>query len=54
MGGLLDQILLDVGHDHVGAGLREGGRDAETNAGRGAGDDGGFAGDIHSGGTFGL
>ena len=48
MGGLLDRVLLDVGHDHVGAGFRERGRDAEANAGSGTGDDGGFTGDIHS------
>ena len=43
---LLDRVLLDIGHDHVGAGLGERGRDAEADAGRGAGDDGGLAGDV--------
>ena len=40
---LLDRVLLDVGHDDVGTGLGERGRDAETDAGSGAGDDGGLA-----------
>jgi hypothetical protein len=44
---LLDRVFLDVGHDHVGAGLRECGGDAEADAGRCAGDDGGLAGDVH-------
>ena len=43
VGCLLDRVLLDVGHDDVGAGLGERGRDAEADAGRGAGDDGGLA-----------
>ena len=46
---LLDRVFLDVGHDDVGAGLGERGRDAEANAGRGAGDDGGLAGNVHEG-----
>jgi hypothetical protein len=29
---LPDRGFLDVGHDHVGAGLRERGRDAESDA----------------------
>ena len=48
MGGLLDGILLDVGHDDVGAGFRKRGRNAKANAGGRAGDDGGLAGDVHS------
>ena len=52
MRGLLDRVFLDVGHHHVGAGLRERGRDAEADAGSGAGDDGGLAGDVHLCGTF--
>ena len=41
-----DRIFLDIGHDHVGAGLGERGRNAEADAGSGAGDDGGLAGDV--------
>ena len=48
---LLDRVFLNVGHDDVGAGLREGGRDSEANARSGAGHDGGFAGDVHAGDT---
>ena len=43
---LLDRILLDVGHDDIGAGLGKRGRDAEPDAGGGAGDDRGLAGDV--------
>jgi hypothetical protein len=50
--GLLDRILLDVGHDNVRAGFRESGRDAEAYAGGGTRDDGGSAGDVHCGGPF--
>src|SRR6185437_2053222 len=54
VGGLLHHIFLDVRHDHVGAGLRERGGDAEADAGGGAGDYGGLAGDVHDAGPFGL
>src|SRR5215470_1448695 len=52
MSRLLDNILLDIGHDHIRTGLRERGRNAEANAGSGTGYDGGFAGDVHSRGAF--
>jgi hypothetical protein len=42
----LDRLLLDVGHHHVGAGLGERGGDGEADAGGGAGDDRGLAGDV--------
>jgi hypothetical protein len=42
-----DRILLDIGHDHVRAGLRQRGRDAEANAGSSAGDNGGLARNVH-------
>jgi len=32
VGGLLDRVLLDVGHDHIGAAFRERGGDAEADA----------------------
>ena len=44
---LLDRVFLDVCHDNVRAGLRERGRNAQADAGRGAGDDGGLAGDVY-------
>jgi hypothetical protein len=43
MGGLLDRVLLDVGHNHVGAGFRERSGYAKADAGSGTGDDGGFS-----------
>ena len=43
---LLDGILLDIRHDDVGAGLGERSRNAEADAGGGAGHDRGFAGDV--------
>jgi hypothetical protein len=49
---LFDCVFLNVGHDHVGAGLCERGRDAEANAGRCTGHDGGLAGDVHVQGSF--
>jgi hypothetical protein len=49
---LLDCAFLNVGHDHVGAGLRERGRDAEANTGRRAGHDCCLAGDVHVQGAF--
>jgi hypothetical protein len=52
MGRLLDRIFLDIGHDHIGAGLCERGRDAEADAGSSAGNDGGLAGDVHSRGAL--
>jgi len=52
VGRLFDRIFLDVSHDHVCTRLRERGRNAQPDAGSGAGDDGGLAGDVHSQGAF--
>ena len=53
MSRIFDRILLDIGHDHVRTSLRKRGRNAEANAGSGAGDNGGLARDVlHSRGTF--
>ena len=40
---LLDRFLLDIGHDHVGTGLGQSGRDAKPDPGRRASDDRGLA-----------
>jgi hypothetical protein len=44
---LLDGAFLDVAHDDIRARLRQCRRDAQPDAGRGAGDDRGLAGNIH-------
>jgi hypothetical protein len=43
---LLDQIFLNIGHDHVRAGLCKRSRNSEPDARRGTGDDRGLAGDV--------
>jgi hypothetical protein len=46
MSRLLDQIFLDVRHDHVRASLCKRGRNAEPDARSGTGDDRGPTGDV--------
>ena len=49
----LDRIFLDIGHNHVRTSFGQRCRNAETDAGSGAGDDGSLAGDVlHSQGPF--
>jgi hypothetical protein len=45
---LLDRILLDIGHNHVGTSLGERGGNAEANAGSSTRYNGGLAGDVHA------
>jgi hypothetical protein len=51
-GRLLNRCFLNIGHDHIRTGLGECSRNAQTDAGSSAGDDGCLARDVHSRGAL--